>query len=126
MAYKIYDYNRYKKLNSVEKSYFNAHRESWYSFFQGMSIDEMYLKMIEKSAFSLVEALNDYTRKIESIIVDLEERINKKFDRVNTIHNNFVTTHNGEIKRLEDKIYGKEHSVNNKTNQIPKSNKNVF
>ena len=123
MAYKIYDYNRYKKLNSVEKSYFNAHRESWYSFFQGMSIDEIYLKMIERSAFSLVDALNDYTRKIESIIIDLEDRINKKFDRVNSTHNNFVTTHNGEIKRLEDKIYGREQSVNSQTNQVPKKDK---
>lgn len=123
MAYKIYDYNRYKNLNAVEKSYFNAHRESWYSFFQGMSIDEIYLKMIERSAFSLVDALNDYTRKIESIIIDLEDRINKKFDKVNSVHNNFVTTHNGEIKRLEDKIYGREQSVNSQTNQVPKKDK---
>lgn len=127
--YPIYDVNRYNSLNDVEKAYFNAHRESWYSFFEGLSIDELYLKMIEKSAFSLVATLNDYTKKIQQYLNELEERLNLRIDKTIDIHNEFVTTVNGELKSLKDvdtkynqRIYTLENpaSGNNNNNTTKK------
>lgn len=127
--YPIYDVNRYNSLNDVEKGYFNAHRESWYSFFEGLSIDELYLKMIEKSAFSLVATLNDYTKKIQQYLSELEDRLNLRIDKTIDIHNEFVTTVNGELKSLKDvdtkynqRIYTLENpaSGNNNNNTTKK------
>lgn len=127
--YPIYDVNRYNSLNDVEKGYFNAHRESWYSFFEGLSIDELYLKMIEKSAFSLVATLNDYTKKIQQYLSELEDRLNLRIDKTIDIHNEFVTTVNGELKSLKDvdtkynqRIYTLENpaSVGNSNNNTTK------
>ena len=118
--YKIFNVTKYNSLNDVEKGYFNAHRESWYAFFEGLSIDENYLKMIEKSAFSLVDTLNDYSRKIQQYLEELEKRLNLRIDETINIHNDFVTSINGEIKSLKNvdtrynqRIYTLEHPSTN-------------
>ena len=85
--------------------------------------------MIEKSAFSLVTTLNDYTKKIQQYLSELEDRLNLRIDKTIDIHNEFVTTVNGELKSLKDvdtkynqRIYTLENpsSGNNNNNTTKK------